>query len=40
MRSVFGDALVTALSESKWVEFRTYNAVISSWEREHLLLNV
>jgi glutamine synthetase len=40
MREVFGDALVTALSESKWVEFRNYNAVISSWEREHLLLNV
>jgi glutamine synthetase len=40
MRAVFGDALVTALSESKWVEFRNYNAVISSWEREHLLLNV
>ena len=40
IREVLGDAFVRALCGTKEVEFATYNAVISSWEREHLLLNV
>lgn len=35
-----GERFVNALIATKEAEFKAYNAVISSWERENLLLNV
>jgi len=35
-----GETFVDALIMVKEVEHRAYQQVISSWEREHLLLNV
>jgi glutamine synthetase len=37
---VFGDRFVAAYSAVKESEYETFLRVISSWEREHLLLNV
>jgi glutamine synthetase len=40
LRQLLGDELVEALIMVKEVEHEAYQRVISSWEREHLLLNV
>ncbi|OYV59061.1 MAG: hypothetical protein B7Z71_08870, partial [Acidocella sp. 21-58-7] len=40
MRDVLGDKLVDVLVAVKRLEYVTHLRVISSWEREHLLLNV
>jgi glutamine synthetase len=40
MRDVLGTKLVDVLVAVKRLEYETYLRVISSWEREHLLLNV
>ena len=40
MREVLGPAFVDAFCAVKELEYATYNRVISSWEREHLLLLV
>jgi glutamine synthetase len=40
IRSVLGELFIDAFCAVKELEFRTYNRVISSWEREHLLLLV
>jgi len=37
---VFGDRFVLAFTAVKEAEYETFAQVISSWEREHLLLNV
>lgn len=38
--SLLGERFVTAYSAVKAEEHETFNKVVSSWEREHLLLNV
>lgn len=40
VRDVFGGAFIDAFLAVKELEYATYNRVISSWEREHLLLLV
>jgi glutamine synthetase len=40
LRSILGETFVDALIMVKEIEHRAYQQVISSWEREHLLLNV
>ncbi len=40
LRSVLGDAFVDAVWHVKLAEYDAYHQVISSWERENLLLNV
>jgi glutamine synthetase len=40
LRQILGDELVEALIMVKEVEHEAYQRVISSWERQHLLLNV
>ncbi|MEZ5667083.1 MAG: glutamine synthetase family protein [Alphaproteobacteria bacterium] len=40
MRELLGDRFVDALIDVKREEWSAYQAVISPWEREHLLLNV
>jgi len=40
MRELLGSGFVEALCAVKELEYGTYNRVISSWEREHLLLLV
>jgi glutamine synthetase len=40
MREVLGEKLIDVLVAVKRLEYETYLRVISSWEREHLLLNV
>ena len=40
LRQIIGDELAEALIMVKEVEHEAYQRVISSWEREHLLLNV
>ncbi len=40
MREVLSPAFVDAFCAVKELEYATYNRVISSWEREHLLLLV
>ncbi len=40
IKDVLGDRFVEALCATKEVEYNNYHQVISSWEREHLLLNV
>ena len=37
---IFGDKFIQLYTSIKLVEFEQFNKVISSWEREHLLLNV
>ncbi len=40
LRGILGPRFVDAFIEVKLLELRLYNRVISSWEREYLLLNV
>jgi glutamine synthetase len=40
LNNLLGEHFVNSLISIKEAEFRAYNAVISSWERENLLLNV
>jgi glutamine synthetase len=40
MREILGENFVDAFCAVKELEYATYNRVISSWEREHLLLLV
>ncbi len=40
LREILGEKLVDVLVAVKRIEYETYLRVISSWEREHLLLNV
>ena len=40
VRELFGERFVNALEEVKFAEYDAYQQVISSWEREYLLLNV
>jgi glutamine synthetase len=40
MHELFGTKFVDAFCAVKELEYGTYNRVISSWEREHLLLLV
>lgn len=40
MREILGETFVDAFCAVKELEYATYNRVISSWEREHLLLLV
>ena len=37
---LFGERFIQLYTSVKLVEFEAFNRVISSWEREHLLLNV
>ena len=37
---LFGDRFVLAYTAVKEAEYETFAQVISSWEREHLLLNI
>lgn len=37
---IFGEKFIELYTSMKLVEFEEFNQVISSWEREHLLLNV
>jgi glutamine synthetase len=38
--AILGELFVNAFCEVKELEFATYSRVISSWEREHLMLLV
>ena len=40
VRDILGVEFINAFCAVKELEYGTYNRVISSWEREHLLLNV
>jgi len=40
LQDIFGELFLRAYSAVKLDEFEEFNRVISSWEREHLLLNV
>ncbi len=40
VREVFGELFLRAYAAVKRDEFEEFNRVISSWEREHLLLQV
>ncbi|MXN63691.1 glutamine synthetase [Stappia sp. GBMRC 2046] len=40
LREILGERFVDAFVDVKRLEWRLYNKVISSWEREYLLLNV
>ncbi|MBT5415766.1 MAG: hypothetical protein HOK81_14295 [Rhodospirillaceae bacterium] len=40
LKEVLGDQFVAVLNVVKQAEYEAYQAVISSWERENLLLNV
>jgi len=40
LKEIFGERFVDALTAVKEAEYEAYNRVISSWERENLLLNV
>jgi glutamine synthetase len=40
LREVLGETFVDAYVAVKALEYEDFNKVISSWEREHLLLNV
>ena len=40
VKEVLGEHFVDAFCAVKELEYATYNRVISSWEREHLLLLV
>jgi glutamine synthetase len=37
---ILGEKFIQLYTSIKLVEFEEFNRVISSWEREHLLLNV
>ena len=38
MRALLGSGFIDAFCAVKELEYGSYNRVISSWEREHLLL--
>jgi len=40
VRELFGDLFLRAYAAVKLDEYEEFNRVISSWEREHLLLQV
>ncbi len=40
LRVLIGDRFIRTFCEAKRVEFDSFHTVVSSWEREHLLLNV
>jgi glutamine synthetase len=40
MKDILGAKMIEVLVAVKKLEYETYLHVISSWEREHLLLNV
>ena len=40
LKQVFGERFVEAFQDVKFEEMQQYRKVISSWEREFLLLNV
>ncbi|MEO0393313.1 MAG: glutamine synthetase family protein [Pseudomonadota bacterium] len=40
LRELFGERFIDALEQVKYAEYDAYQQVISSWEREFLLLNV
>jgi len=40
LQEILGEQFCRAIISIKETEFKAYNAVISSWERENLLLNV
>jgi glutamine synthetase len=40
LRDMLGEKMIEVLVAVKKLEYDTYLQVISSWEREHLLLNV
>jgi glutamine synthetase len=40
LREVLGEDFTKVLTSVKWAEWDAYQHVISSWEREYLLLNV
>jgi glutamine synthetase len=40
LKDILGDTFVDAMNEVKNLEYELYHQVISSWERENLLLNV
>ena len=40
IKEILGETFVEAVVAVKEAELDTYQQVISSWEREHLLLNV
>jgi glutamine synthetase len=40
MRTILGDRFMRAVMTVRRGELEAYQRVISSWEREHLLLNV
>jgi glutamine synthetase len=40
LREIFGERFVSAVTYVKQAEYDAYQRVISSWERENLLLNV
>jgi glutamine synthetase len=40
LKEILGEKMVEVLVAVKKLEYDTYLQVISSWEREHLLLNV
>ncbi|MBV5325346.1 MAG: glutamine synthetase, partial [Rhodospirillaceae bacterium] len=40
LSDILGELFVQAFCEVKELEFATYSRVISSWEREHLMLLV
>ena len=40
LKQIFGDRFIAVYQEVKEYELEQYRKVISSWEREYLLLNV
>jgi len=40
IRNILGDKFIRLYTAVKELEYETFSQVISSWEREHLLLNV
>ena len=40
LREIFGERFIAAVTHVKQAEYDAYQRVISSWERENLLLNV
>ena len=40
LKNVFGERLIKTIAAIRRVEYQAYLKVISSWEREFLLLNV
>ena len=40
LKNVFGEKFIKTIAAIRRVEYQAYLKVISSWEREYLLLNV